>query len=135
MLLNSTILIILALLFRHGFEPDSDSWEYVDTEANALPGDEVEYKVATMQNGLLVESKWTSGIYCIAITCNYHVIIVIDGDMAILTCLVFNKVYKQNSTMFTILDFACSLPVYMYIEPGHLSNFSVKSRRKRSSDV
>lgn len=39
---------------------ESDSWEYVDTEANAGPGDEVEYKVATMQNGLLVESKWTS---------------------------------------------------------------------------
>uniref|UniRef100_A0A8W8N356 Beta-1,3-glucan-binding protein n=1 Tax=Magallana gigas TaxID=29159 RepID=A0A8W8N356_MAGGI len=39
---------------------ESDSWEYVDTEANAGPGDEVEYKVATVQNGLLVESKWTS---------------------------------------------------------------------------
>lgn len=74
LLLNSTIPIILALLFRHGFELDSDSWEYVDTEANARPGDEVEYKVATMQNGLLVESKWTSGIDCKAITA-YHVII------------------------------------------------------------
>lgn len=74
------------MLFRNGFEPESDSWEYVDTEANAGPGDEVEYKVATMQNGLLVESKWTSGILQSYIT--YHVIVVIDGHMTFLTCLV-----------------------------------------------
>lgn len=100
--------IILSLLFRHGFEPDSDSWEYVDTEANARPGDEVEYKVATMQNGLLVESKWTSGIYCNAT----HVIVVIDGHVAILTCLVFYEVYKQKSTVgFQFLTWFSSLSV------------------------
>lgn len=74
------------MLFRNGFEPESDSWEYVDTEANAGPGDEVEYKVATVQNGLLVESKWTSGILQSYIT--YRVIVVIDGHITILTCLV-----------------------------------------------
>ena len=40
---------------------ETDSWELVDTEANAYPGDVVEYKVAKAQNGLLTESTWTTG--------------------------------------------------------------------------
>lgn len=40
---------------------ETDSWELVDTEANAYPGDVVEYKVAKAQNGLLTESMWTTG--------------------------------------------------------------------------
>lgn len=40
---------------------ETDSWELIDTEANAYPGDVVEYKVAKAQNGLLTESTWTTG--------------------------------------------------------------------------
>lgn len=50
------------MLFCNGFELEFDSWEYVDIEVNVGLGDEVEYKVVMMQNGLLVEFKWMLGI-------------------------------------------------------------------------
>lgn len=43
---------------------------------------------------------------------SYHVIVVIDGHVAVLTCLVFYEVYKQKSTVgFQFLTWLCSLSV------------------------